>query len=333
MSELRQNLVSGDWIIMAPERGRRPHDFLPKRKRRVPSPKATCPMENLAASGNLPILASYPNDARWEVVAIRNKYPALRHIDACAVPLKRGPYTALGGVGAHEMIVTRDHTKNFAHLSPRQAVQVLLILQERYRAFQEDPCLRYASTFFNWGETAGASLFHPHYQLLGLPIIPPNIASSIEGSRRYFKKHRRCVHCEMIAYEERVRKRVIAKNAGAIAVTPYVSRNPFGIRIFPRRHHSCFERTPLADLRAVSAALQSCLRLTERHLNDPDFNFFIHTAPLTRQTYYRHYHWHIGVIPKVTIPAGFELSTGIDINTVDPDLAAHILRGERRRQR
>ncbi len=330
MSELRQDLVSGDWIIMAPERAKRPHDLIAKNKvRREPTPKSECPFEDFEKSGNWPPIASSPDTKNWKAVIIPNKYPALRHADECAEVATKGPYQFHDGIGQHDLVVTRDHTKNIAHMTVAEAVRVFELLQKHYRTLAKDKCLLYVSTFFNWGISAGASLYHPHFQVLSLPIIPPDIGHSLNGSREYFEKHGKCVHCEMLAYEAKWEKRIIEQNKGAVAATPYVSRDPFEIRLYPKSHRPYFEKTPLSELRGIVAALQSSLRRIEKYLRDPDLNFFIHTAPLKNQGLYGHYHWHIEILPKFSISAGFELGTGVDIDVVDPDAAAAILRGER----
>lgn len=328
MSDLRQDLVSGDWIIVAPIRAGRPYDFLPKKKPRLPSPKSNCPFENLRKSGNWPPISAYPNEKNWQIIVIPNKYPAVERGNGSIKLFNRGPYRVVNGIGHHELIITRDHKKNIAHIGPEKGLRLFQVIQERYRELDKDPNVFCISTFFNWGESAGASLYHPHYQLLTLPIIPPDIAHSLKGAHRYFKKYRRCVHCEMLRYEEKEKIRVIEKNDSAIAITPFVSREPFEVRIFPRRHHPSFEKTPVRELKGVVAALRASLRRIERYLHDPDFNFFLHTAPLKNQQHYKHYHWHIEILPKISISAGFELSTGVEIDAVDPDQAAAILKGK-----
>lgn len=330
MSELRQDLVSGDWIILATERAKRPREFVQKKKsvsqRRHPTPLGDCPFEDLKKSGNWPPVEAYPNEKRWKVVIIPNKYPALRHDDICATSFRTGPYEMLAGIGCHDLVVTRDHRKNLAHLNEREGLELFEILQKRYRELKKDKCLVYTSTFFNWGQSAGASLYHPHYQMLTLPIIPPHIGHSLNGSLNYFKKHHRCVHCDIISFEERNKKRIIVKNNAAVAVAPFVSREPFQIKIFPRKHQPYFEKTSIADMKHIVSALQIVLKKIEKNLQDPDFNMFIHTSPLKNQARYKHYHWHIEIIPKISTMAGFELGTGVDINVVDPDAAAAILR-------
>lgn len=326
MSELRRDLVSKDWIIMAPERAGRPHTILSKKTSRRSSPKKRCPFENLQASGNWPPISSFPEKERWEVVIIPNKYPALTHHQTCITLVKRGPYELTEGIGHHDLVITRDHDRSFGDLNPETAFQVFSLLQDRYRTLAKDRCLMYTSTFFNWGAAAGASIYHPHYQVLTLPIIPPHIQHSLRGSKEYFLKHKACVHCRMAEYEKKTKKRVVVEDSRFISFAPFVSQQAFEIRVFPKKHLPFFEKTPREELKSFVSVLQRTIRKIKKNLKDPDFNFFVHTAPLKEQNKYRHYHWHAEVVPKVTISAGFELSTGVDINVVDPDQAAAIIR-------
>lgn len=332
MSELRQDLVSGDWIIMAPERERRPHALVKKgAKKRKAEPKKGCPFEPnvLKDSGNWPPISIYPpnSDTNWKVLVVPNKFPALRHSPSCTIPFTHGPHNIKTGAGVHELVVTRDHDKTIADLGVSEALDILKVMQERYKEMAKDGCNIYTSTWYNWGPGAGATVYHPHYQMLTMPIIPPDVAHSLSGSKKYFETYRRCVHCVMLAFDLKEKKRVIEKNEHAIAFTPYVSRSPFEVRIFPLKHYPHFEKTPDADLRAVAAILRSALKRMRKYLGDPDLNFFIHTAPL-KDGKYDYYHWHIEIIPKITILGGFELSTGVEINVVDPEKAAQILKGQ-----
>jgi UDPglucose--hexose-1-phosphate uridylyltransferase len=329
MSEFRQDLVSGDWIIMAPERAKRPHDLIPKKPKRKPTPKSACPFEHPEKTGNWPPILSYPNEKQWEAILIENKFPALRHVRVCSPTFRNGPYQFTGGIGHHDLLITRDHTKHFGDLPLQQVSRTLEMLQKRYHMLAKDRCLLYTSTFFNWGPTAGASLFHPHYQVLTLPIIPPEVEHSLNGSARYFKRTGKCAHCVSLTFEKKWKRRVLKENGLAIAVAPYAPQQPFEIRIYPKRHLPCFERTPASTVRGVAELLQFALRAMRAKLNDPDLNFFIHTSPLKRQNRYGHYHWHIEILPKVSIPAGFELSTGVIINAVEPHRAVEILLGKK----
>lgn len=130
----------------------------------------------------------------------------------------------------------------------------------------------------------------------------------------------------MIEWEKKKKNRVIYENAGAIAFAPFVSKSPFEVRIFPKKHLPYFENTLDESIDYAVDALQNALRKIEKNLKDPDYNFFLHTAPIRNKASYKMYHWHIEVIPKISIRAGFELGTGVDINPVDPDEAAALLR-------
>jgi len=328
MSDLRKDIVSGEWIIMAPERAARPHLIVPDRKPRKFPALGKCPFEetNLRATNQWPPIANFPSEKRWKVVIIPNKFPAVMHYQACSDVYQEGIYSVMGGIGHHDLVITRDHRKPFGELSFDDAFHVLRVFQKRYAVMAKDRCLLYATAFFNWGANAGASVAHPHYQILTLPIVPPDVAQSLQGSARYAKTHHRCVHCDMIRFEAKEKKRVIHEDSRSIALAPFTSFEPFEIRIFPKRHVPFFDRTPRETIASVARTLQYVLRKIKKNLNDVDLNFFVHSAPLRERTRYGHYHWHIEVRPKMTMPAGFELSTGVQINIIDPDKAAAILR-------
>lgn len=152
------------------------------------------------------------------------------------------------------------------------------------------------------------------------------MSHSLNGSLNYFKKNSKCVHCVILENELKIGKRIVYKNKDAVVFAPFVSREPFELRVFPRKHFSFFEDTPKEVLKSIVDALQTALRKIEKKLFDPDYNFFIHTAPVLNKNKFKHYHWHIEIQPKISISAGFELGTGIEITVVDPDEAAKILK-------
>jgi UDPglucose--hexose-1-phosphate uridylyltransferase len=333
MSELRKDPLSGDWIILSPNRAKRPQMLEQKKKPRKPAPKRGCPFEDLKQSHNVPI-AAYPSIKKWRVAVIPNKYPALIHEHNRAVPLRHGLYEAKTGGGDHELVITRDHSRFFADLKIDEAAKVLEFFQERYRAVAREGCSAYALAFLNYGPSVGASIWHPHYQFLAIPFIPPHVEHSLEGARAYFKKNRRCARCDIIKAEMREKKRIIGENAHAIAFAPYVSKRPFEVSILPKKHFSQFEKTPAVVIRGIAEVAQSVLRSMKRNANDPDLNFYIHGAPLDSARgkpidgrKYGYHHWHMEILPYLSYLGGFEFSTGIYINTEDPDEAARILRG------
>lgn len=325
-SEFRQDLVSGDWVVISPKRFKRLGQFKEKNKRKIISRK-NCPFENPQKSGHDAPFVVYPNLDNWKIQVIQNKFPIAYHKGGvCAAEINQGPFSIIEGVGRHDVVITRDHFKNFTRLSSKEAEAVFHAFKERYQQLSKDKCLKYVFIFHNWGPKAGASVFHPHYQILSMPIIPPDVSRSLRGSKNYFDKNNKCVHCVMLKYDRAEKKRIVFENSEAIAIAPFISREPFELRIFPKKHFSYFEKTPEKTIKDTVQVLQKSLFKLEKKLNDPDYNFFIHTAPIDKNGKFSHYHWHIEVLPKFSVSAGVELGTGIEVTVVDPVAAAKILK-------
>lgn len=325
-SELRQDLVSGDWILIAPGRAKRPDQFIEK-ERSPRAPKKGCPLEEPKRAGGGPAIIVYPHLKNWKVQIVPNKYPALTYQREKSLKKVGRLYPVIPGVGYHDLVVTRDHDNNFARLSKLNANLVFKAFQTRYLMFLPHKHLAYTAIFHNWGPKAGASIYHPHYQIVSIPVLPPDVEHSLTGSYNYFRKNQKCVHCVIIDWERRKKARIIFENKAAIVFAPFASRSPFEVRIFPKRHLPFFEDTDTRELNLIVEALQVTLRKIERALHYPDYNFFIHTAPMKNKRRYLYYHWHIEALPKISIRAGFELQTGIEINIVDPDIAAKFIKG------
>ncbi len=334
-SELRQDIVTGDWVVVATVRARRPQDFAAGTG--VPRvPKPGCPFERLLPTA-LAVFdrggKSYRLTAkdrsylyrRWWTQVVPNKYPAFGR-GSCELIRRVGPHRVRDGVGFHEVVITRDHDRSPGRQTAGEVSTLLRAYRERYLELKGEPCVEYISIFHNHGPAAGATIYHPHSQIIAIPVVPPDVSRSLTGSARYFHSHRRCVHCTMIAFESRTRRRIVYQNRDFIAFCPYVSRTAFEVRIFPKRHHPAFETITDGELRSGAEALARVLGRLYRRLHDPAYNFFIHTAPTAAGRHYRHYHWHIEILPKTAIWAGFEIGTGIEISTIAPETAAKFLR-------
>jgi len=333
--QLRYKITSDEWVVIAPKRSGKfkASDLKKKKKKRVVSSLATCPFERPQESGNGAPHFWYPQHKpieQWELQVFENKYPALTHTKrVCAVKKTKGLYTTIDGVGYHDVLVTRDHTKNFCHLSKERVLHVFEAFVQRYREIASDSCVRYVSIFQNWGEDAGASVYHPHYQIIGMPVVPSDVATSLSVSKSYFKKHKRCVHCDIIKNERSQKDRIVYENKDAIAFVPFAAKEPFQVNIFPKKHSAYFEDVNRRVLGSVAGALGAVLSLVEKNTHDSDYNFFLHTAPTRDKKAFSHYHWHFEVVPKSNISAGFELGTGVEINPVLPEDAARILRNKK----
>lgn len=336
VSELRRDLVSGDWVLIATGRARRASHFLREKRRKFTQPISECPFENPQAAGHgEPLLIYYEEDKKcrvrgakklikeWSLQVIPNKYPAFGPGD-CSRTYKEGPYALMDGAGFHELIITRDHKKHFALLSFEKIVEILKAYQERYLSLMDRPCVSYISIFHNYGLEAGATSSHPHSQLIAMPVIPSDVGRSLRGSKNFHEEHRRCVHCVMLKWEKEER-RCIFQNEYFIVYAPFCPRAAFELRIFPRKHQSNFEKITDTERKYLAEALWQTLQKLYKGLKDPAYNFFIHTAPCDGKDY-SHYHWHIEILPKTSIWAGFELGTGIEISTIEPEEVAKFLR-------
>lgn len=327
ISELRQDLVSGDWVVIATGRAKRPHEFSKTKRPSFVQPKKLCPFETLHNDAvSVYAIDGERGKENWWVEVIPNKYPAFGKGGVCAVFHNAGPYQRTDGVGFHEVVVTRDHERSIGRMTKEEVEVILRAYQDRYFALKNDACVEYISVFHNHGVLAGASISHPHSQIIAIPVVPPDIQRSLEGSARYFHKHQTCVHCEMVRHEIKEKKRVIYENDVFAVFAPYASKIAFEMRVFPKFHSPHFEEMSSRDREACADALRAALAKLYKGLKNPDFNFFIHTAPVGESKEFRHYHWHLEIIPKTGIWAGFEIGTGIEISVIAPETAAAFLR-------
>lgn len=326
--ELRQDIVTGDWVLIAPKRAKRSKKKLVRSSRRRTVSISACPLEDLvsASGGALPLL-QYGEGKKWRIGVIENKFPAVSHRDTCPMPAPRGIYQHREAVGRHELLITRSHTKNIPEMTTEQAVEIFNAFIERSRILADDSCLEYASIFQNYGQLAGGSQPHPHFQIIAIPIVPPSVAHSMAGASAYHRAHKRCVHCEVIRHEQSANERIIYENEHALVVAPYASVDAFEFHVYPKKHVARLAETAPEALAGTVKALQVGLRALKKALHDPDYNLFLHTAPLKKGTGDgEYYHWHIEVFPKSNDLAGFELSTGMVINPVAPEAVAELFR-------
>ncbi len=337
VNEFRRDPVSGEWILLSTKRAHRPKSA-GKTVSRVHT-AAGCAFEDPQKSGNgAPVLwFVHPSKrksgkqlqlADWFVQVIRNKYPALDHEGAsCPVEVRDGAGRMLGGVGFHEVIITRPHEKSLADMKVPEVELVIRAYQERIHDLIAEECLEYMLVFHNHGVSAGASIAHPHSQLVALPVIPSDVYRSLKGSKRYFSKHGVCAHCNVIHWEKKKQVRMIAENRKFIAYAPYASHSNYEVRIYPKHHNARFETIATEDRPLMAEILIMVLRALKRALGNPDYNYFIHTAPIHEKNA-DHYHWHLEILPKTATLAGLELGTGMEVISVSPEVAAQTLRAK-----
>jgi len=330
MPELRKDPVVGRWVIIATERARRPSDFVADPVRPRVSACAFC--EGHEAQTPPEIFAERrpgrePNGPGWTYRVVPNKFPALR-IEGDLEPSGEGLFDKMTGVGAHEVVIeTPDHAASLASLPLDAVADVLLAFRERMLDLKKDPRFAYVLVFKNHGEAAGASLEHPHSQLIATPIIPIMVSEELAGSAQYYALKERCVWCDMLRQERRDGRRLILESQGFVTLAPFAPRFPFETWILPVGHRAAFEDSTDEELRGLAGVLGEFLRRMNRVLGDPPFNFMLHTAPF-REVQRESFHWRLEIIPKLTRVAGFEWGSGFFINPMPPEDAAEALKGE-----
>ncbi len=336
INEFRQDLVSGEWVLFATGRAKRPGGE--QKAPGLKNDKNTCPFEDPEKSGN-EILVTYGQEGQllnekqiqqrdtWFAKVAKNKFPAV--IEGEAGPRRTaGPFKVTDARGLHEIVIYRDHDRELNQYSNDGLANIFKIYQERYRAMASYAASRYILIFHNHGAGAGASIAHPHSQIISIPIMPPDVRRSLHGSENFFEENGKRVYDLMISWEMAEKKRIIFENKNFIAFCPFVSRTPYEVRIFSKESHAHFEQCPAEILVDLGEVVNFVLNKMYKALNNPDYNFFIHTAPVDAKSPQIHafYSWHVEVIPKMKMEGAFEIGSGIEVNVVDPDVAAEELR-------
>jgi len=332
MSEFRLNRATKEWIIIATERAKRPQQFLGKsEKPKLPPFDPHCPFcpgnEKQTPSEIYALRQrnTVPDQPGWRVRVVTNKYPALEPAEKMVKITGKFFRSALG-VGKHEVIIeTPRHNQTFAILNLKQAEEVCLVCWKRYLFLEKDRRFKLIMIFKNHGVTAGTSLKHPHIQVIALPLIPASIRHPLEEAMSYYDDHGTCVFCDMMQEEFKAKKRIILENEKYVAFHPFASRSPFETWIVPKRHNACFGSITEGEVKSMASVLRRVLRKIHDRLGDPDYNLIIRTAPI-KDTLEDYYHWYVQILHRLTTPAGFELGSGVYINTSLPEETAKFMR-------
>lgn len=329
MAELRKDPITGRWIIVITENPKGPNDYEIVRAQKTSSEKV-CPF----CVGNEKMTppeiyahregAGLPNSPGWSVRIVPNKFPALR-IEGTINRMGIGLYDMMNGIGAHEVIIENPgHSKSFTDLMDHECEKVIWSYRDRSLDLGGDKRFKYILIFKNYGESAGASLEHSHSQLIALPIVPKRVMEELKWAELYYSYRERCVFCDIIREEIDNAERIVVENKNFVAFTPFVSRFPFEVCIMPKNHSANFSHILKDEVVGLARILKDVLLRMKLLLNDPPYNFLIHTSPVEDKER-DDYHWHIELMPRLMKVAGFEWGSGFYINTTPPELAAKYL--------
>lgn len=322
-SELRMDLVSNDWVIIATGRAKRPESFVRFEKAHKSVPQKRCPFcqeENISQV----ITKRNQKNGDWLVISIPNKYPALL-VGSDLKERKEGPNRIIDGFGYHEVVVTADHARQMALFSKEETKMVVDLYQERYLDLINKRFIKYVSIFHNHGRKAGATVAHPHSQIIAIPVLDPHLRNSLDGAENFYRSQGKCVYCTMLEWDLKDGQRIIYENDKFVVLCPFAPQVSFEVRIYPKQHQPYFEKIDDDDKDLFADALRKALSKVYKALGDPAYNFYIHTAPLSKEGY-DSYHWHLNILPKTATWAGFELGAGIEISTIKPEDAAAFLK-------
>ncbi|MEW6171407.1 MAG: galactose-1-phosphate uridylyltransferase [Candidatus Omnitrophota bacterium] len=329
MSELRRDPIVGRWVIVDTDHPATPDKF--DKEVHTFNQTANCPFcygnEHLTP----PEIEAfrYPdtkaNTSGWQTRVVPNKFPALQ-IEGDLERRGLGIFDLSNGVGAHEVIIeTPYHTKNIPELLDDEVEKMLEMYCRRGIDLRKDKRFKYIMIFKNYGASAGASMEHPHSQLIALPMVPKNVSEELTGAQNYFNYRDRCIFCDMMRQELQEKERIIEENRDFVAFCPFVSRFPFEVWIMPKKHSGYFCHISREGITELASILKGVLTRIKVVLSDPAYNYIIHTSPIDGEER-EAYHWHFEIMPKLTRVAGFEWGTGFYVTPTPPELAAKLLR-------
>jgi UDPglucose--hexose-1-phosphate uridylyltransferase len=328
MPELRQNFFTKEWVIIATERAKRPEELATHRPPlSVPSFVEGCPFCPGNENKTPPEVMRSPANGSdpWAVRVIPNKFAAL---SSEVQPTRSLQHLRrrVNGFGFHEVIIdSPDHASPFALLPDAHVARILGVFKERYNALSVDHRITHVTIFKNHGTDAGASMAHPHSQLIATPVIPSQVRHRLHEALRHYDDAGECMFCHMVEREVEDQTRIVLKSELFVAMEVFASATPFATHIFPLRHMATFGEITAAEIADLARVLRTLLAKLYVGLENPDLNFTIRSGP-SDYVGARHFHWYVSVIPRLTRVAGFELGSGMFINTVLPESAAEFLR-------
>ncbi|MCL4376835.1 MAG: galactose-1-phosphate uridylyltransferase [Actinobacteria bacterium] len=333
MPEFRRDIILDEWVIIATERAKRPENFREERVKIESTIAAVCPFDRGNESMTPQEIMRMDSTGRitgpesgWQIRVVPNKFPALKTNSALSSKIV-GIYNVMDGFGLHEVVI--NSPEHILHLGQLSEFNIKLIIDTyliRLREIKKDSRIESVVIMLNQGREAGASLEHSHSQIFALPFISPVLERELYGTRKYYREHKRCAICDILSFEIRADERIIFENKDFLVLEPFASRNPFETWIVPKRHNPFFEKINIEEIESFAQCLKVLVDFFYIELNNSSFNYYIHTGPLHNDSNYNHYHWHFELVPKLSIKAGFEIATDIDINITTPEYTSEFMK-------
>lgn len=331
---MRRNPITGEWTIIATERAKRPHK--PSVDEGTGTVGETHDPTCFFCYGNEhttpPEVFTFrkkpgvPDASGWSLRVVTNKFSAFNLDGEFCIKDFDTLRTSCYARGKAEVVIESPHHSLNTALFPESQIELLLkAYKERYIELAGDPLIKYVAMFKNNGTQAGASLEHPHSQVIATPVVPPIVETELQGAKKYFEENKSCVYCDIVESELKDKSRVICENENFVAFAPYASKSPFESWVMPKYHTSSYYKLTETQIKKLAEVWKQLLLKIYKGLGNPPYNYFIHTSP-TEEHNNEYFHWHMELLPKVSVMAGFELGTGMFINIAIPEQCAEYLR-------
>ncbi|MDJ0731111.1 MAG: galactose-1-phosphate uridylyltransferase [Crocosphaera sp.] len=328
-NQMRLNQATGEWVIYAPSRQKRPHDLQKTSliENNSHDSPPSCPFchgtEETLESKILEFFGA--NQSQWQNRVISNKYPALTPYEN-PQRVSHGIYLSTAAYGKQEVIIeSPKHWETVATMSVEEVEILIETYHHRYLAMMEDPQILMVILFRNHGSSAGASLRHPHSQIIGTSVVPRNRRWQDQEAQRYFDHWDRCLYCDMLQFEIEQQERIILENSSFVAFVPYAAEVSCEVWIMPKQHQGDFGCINPSQKKDFARILRGILSRLYHKLNNPDYNYVIHSA-VRYKSEEPQVHWYCQILPRLSTPAGFEIGSGIPINPSLPEIDAQFLR-------
>jgi UDPglucose--hexose-1-phosphate uridylyltransferase len=327
MPELRQNFLTKEWVIIATERAKRPEDLVAHHPQKQVEPFVkTCPFCPGNEDQTPPeVLRNPAGNGAWQVRVVPNRFAALNKDVEPTRTIHRSRRT-INGFGIHDVIIeTPDHSQFMPLMSDSRVADILRVYKTRYTELSHDPRIAHITMFKNHGRDAGTSLEHPHSQLIATPVISHQVRERFHQALSHYDEYGECIFCQMVNEELQEEVRVVMTTEHFVALELFASATPFCTHIYPRRHMASFGDISAVETVDLAHMLRTVLAKMYHGLDNPDFNYTIRSAP-AECVGVKYFHWYVSIIPRLTRVAGFELGSGMFINSVLPEAAAEFLR-------
>lgn len=336
-TELRQNLVNKEWVVIAAERGKKPNKVLGQvnaSAKPTHSYDKNCPF----CPGNELNFQIEQHDqidsglGEWQVRSIENKFGIFNNSNICPEQLspfdQEGIYQKYSGCGNHELVIeSRNHHLGIGQMNVAEIKLILELYVKRYGVLRKNPNNLIAFIFKNYGALAGQSQPHSHSQIVGSRVVPQYIRSLLNEAQRHFDVFGSCVVCDMIKFEKQHQQRIVAENEEFVFFVPFAASAEHAAWICPKEHAADISSLSSQSTENLAQILKLAFERYQLFIGDIDFNYVFRLAPYSFEKV-PFCHWYLEILPRTKILGGFERATRLPVNTVLPEYSAQLLRGD-----